>query len=237
MARLNTPCNRPFDSIFMKEKIQGSWAKVGFVPFTRNCVKDKKVRKELGQQKADEQLENLQRRYDLLVDSFEGDGFHAGIFDLEITTAAHVIRAETEDLQAEELVKTRKAFSVSGQWNHCDSRIGNAGVTIKAQTLQLELNLNAQLKVANTKNEAQSKTLEMARSALVKFKFDSGSMNDKDWGDLIRWVLLEAKVNLLLQDLKKKEDILAKLATLPNSWTIYIPCMEETLAVVPTTTV
>ena len=65
------------------------------MPFTRNCLKDKKVRKELGQQKADEQLENLQRRYDLLVDSFEGDGFNAGIFDLEILTAAHVIRAET----------------------------------------------------------------------------------------------------------------------------------------------
>jgi hypothetical protein len=46
------PCNRLFDLIFTKEKIQGSWAKVGFVPFTRNCLKDKKVRnKELGHQK------------------------------------------------------------------------------------------------------------------------------------------------------------------------------------------
>jgi tRNA A58 N-methylase Trm61 len=99
------------------------------------------------------------------------------------------------------------------------------------------MNLNAQLKVANKKNEAQSKTLEKARSALVKFEFDSGSMNDKDWGDVIRWVLPETKVDFLLIDLKKKEDILAKLATLPNSWTTYIPCMEQTLPVVPTATV
>ena len=62
------------------------------------------------------------------------------------------------------------------------------------------MNLNAQLKVANKKNEAQSKTLEMARSALVKFKFDSGSMNDKDWGDMARWVLPEAKVDFQLKD-------------------------------------
>ncbi len=66
----------------------------------------------------------------------------------------------------------------------------------------------------------------------------SSSMNDKDWGEVIRWVLPEAKVDFLLKDLKKKEDILAKLATLPNSWTTYyIPCMEQTLPVIPTTAV
>jgi hypothetical protein len=206
------PRNKPFDSIFTEEKILRSWAKVGFVPFTRNCLKDKKVRKELGQRKADEQLENLQRRYDLLVDSFEGDGFNAGIFDLEIPTAAHVIRAEPEDKQAEELVENGKAFSVAGQWNHCQSRIGNAGVTIRAQKMQLELNETARTKVANKKSEAQLKALEKAQIALAKFEFDSHSMNDKDWGDVIRWVLPEAKVEFLLKDLKKKEDILAKLA-------------------------
>jgi hypothetical protein len=231
------PRNKPFDSIFTNEKILRSWAKVGFVPFTRNCLKDKKVRRELGQRKADEQLENLQRRYESLVDSLEGDGFNPGIFDLEIPTAAHVVRAETEDLQAKELVENRKAFSIAGQWNHCESRIGNAGVTIKAQKMQLALNLNAQMKVANKKNEAQSKMLEKARCALVKFEFDSRSMNDKDWGDVIRWVLPEAKVDFRLKDLKKKEDILAKLATLPNSWTTYIPRIEPTLPVVQTTTV
>ncbi|KAI2511962.1 hypothetical protein MHU86_2478 [Fragilaria crotonensis] len=231
------PRNKPFDSIFTEEKILRSWAKVGFVPFTRNCLKDKKVRKELGQRKADEQLENLQRRYDLLVDSFEGDGFNAGIFDLEIPTAAHVIRAETEDKQAEELVENGKAFSVAGQWNHCQSRIGNAGVTIRAQKMQLELNETARTKVANKKSEAQLKALEKAQIALAKFEFDSHSMNDKDWGDVIRWVLPEAKVEFLLKDLKKKEDILAKLATLPNSWTTYIPRREHTLPAVPTTTV
>jgi hypothetical protein len=94
-------CDRPFDWIFTKKKILGSWAKVGLVPFTRNCLKDKKVRKELGQHTEDEALENLQHKYDLLCDFIEGDSFNLGIFDASIPTAAqHVNRAETEEEQA-----------------------------------------------------------------------------------------------------------------------------------------
>jgi len=220
-------CDRPFDWIFTKKKILGSWAKVGLVPFTRNCLKDKKVRKELGQHTEDEALENLQHKYDLLCDSIEGDHFNPGIFDASIPTAAHVNRAETEEEQVEELLKAGKAFSASGQWNMCESRIGNAGVTIKAQKRQLELNENARLKVANKKNEAQSKVLEKALSALEKFELDSQSMTDKDWGDVIRWVLPAANVDFRLKDLKKKDDILAKLAALPKCWTTYIPCAQQ----------
>jgi hypothetical protein len=43
---------------------------------------------------------------------------------------------------------------------------------------------------------------------------------------VIRWVLPEAKVEFLLKDLKKQEQILAKLATLPREWTTYIPHRE-----------
>ncbi len=152
-------CDRPFDWIFTKKKILGLWAKVGLVPFTRNCLKDKKVRKELGQHTEDEPLENLQHKYDLLCDSIEGDHFNPGIFDASIPTAAHVNRAETEEEQVEELLKAGKAFSASGQWNMCESRIGNAGVTIKAQKRQLKLNENARLKVANKKMRLNRKCL------------------------------------------------------------------------------
>ena len=138
--------------VFTKTKILQSWAKVGLVPFTWSCLKDKKVRKELGQHKEDEALENLQRKYDLLRDSHEGDRFNPGIFDASIPTAAHVNRADTEEEQVEEMLKAGKAFSASGQWNLCESRIGNAGVTIRAQKRQLELNENARLKIVNKKN-------------------------------------------------------------------------------------
>ena len=223
--------DRPFDLVFTKTKILRSWAKVGLVPFTRNCLKDKKVRKELGQHTEDEALEDLQRKYDLLRDSHEGDGFNPGIFDASIPTAAHVNRADTEEQQVEELLKAGKAFLASGQWNLCESRIGNAGVTIRAQKRQLELNKNARLKIVNKKNEAQSKLLERALIALEKYEFDEQSMNDKDWGEVIRWVLPAAKVEFRLKDLKKKNDILVKLATLPRCWTSYIPRPQQQQAV------
>ena len=51
--------DKPFDLHFTKEKILWSWAKIGFVPFTRSCLNNRKIRKELGQRKADEALEDL----------------------------------------------------------------------------------------------------------------------------------------------------------------------------------
>jgi hypothetical protein len=92
-----------------------------------------------------------------LVDSLEGDGFNLGIFDAVIPMAVHVDRAETEAAQVEQLLQSGKAFSASGQWNFCDSRIGNAGVTLRAQKQQLALNEAARLRVADKKSEAQLK--------------------------------------------------------------------------------
>jgi hypothetical protein len=225
--------DKPFDLHFTKEKILWSWAKIGFVPFTRSCLNNRKVRKELGQKKADKALEDLQLRYDVLVDSIEGDGFNPGIFDAVIPTAVHVQRSETHAEQVEDLLKEGKAFSASGQWNYCNSRIGNAGVTIQAQKRQLLLNEAVRANTANKKSEAQLKTLEKAQTALTKYELNAESLNDKDWGEIIRWVLPEAKVAFLLKDLKKKDQIVAKLATLPQAWSTYIPRQVVVPAAIP----
>jgi hypothetical protein len=219
--------DRPFDCHFSKEKILWSWAKIGFAPFIRRCLTNARVRKELGQHIRDEGLERLQFEYDVLVDVVETQrGFNPGIFDGAIPSALHVTRAATEAEQVEEMLKSGKAFSVSGQWNLCDSRIGNAGVTLKAQKRQLAINEEARSKVAEKRTQAHLKTLEKAQVALEKYSAagdTASSLNEKDWGDIIRWVLPEAKVDFLLKELKKKDQMLAKLATLPNNWTTYIP--------------
>ncbi|KAI2493647.1 hypothetical protein MHU86_20900 [Fragilaria crotonensis] len=198
------------------------------------CLENRRVRKELGQHNKDAALEDLQFRYNLLVDDLEGDGFNPGIFDAVIPTAAHVQRAATENAQIEELLKSGKAFSASGQWNFCESRIGNAGVTLMAQKRQLQLNETARTNTANKKNEAQLKTLERAQAALAKYETDAGSLTEKEWGEIVRWVLPVAKVPYLLKDLKKREQILAKLDTLPNAWTTYIPRREDAAIMAPT---
>jgi hypothetical protein len=217
--------DRPFDCNFSRAKILASWAKIGFVPFTRNCVNNIKVRKELGQNVRDLELEDLQMRYDVVVDVVEAERrLNPGIFDATIPSAVHVDRAATKELQVQELLKGGKAFSESGLWNMCDSRIGNAGVTLRAQKRQHEIN-----EEVDKKTQANLKVLlERAQIALERYTVDGNSLSDKDWGDIVRWVLPEANVTFLLKDLKKKDQIVAKLATLPNDWTSYIPNRVET---------
>jgi hypothetical protein len=125
----DSQANRPFYSQFTKEKILSSWAKIGFVPFTRKCLTNPKVRRELGQHTRNERLEAFQFDYDLLIDDIESIGFNPGILDSAVPTApVHVERSSTAKAQVEQLLKSGKAFSASVQWNMCDSRICNAGV-------------------------------------------------------------------------------------------------------------
>lgn len=146
--------DRPFNCHFSKEKILQLWAKVGFIPFTCSCLKNYKVRKELGQHNKDDGLERLQFWYNVLIDSVEARGFNPGIFDAVILTAAHVQRVATKARQqVKELLQNNKAFSASGQWNSCESRIGNAGVTIQVQKQLLELNEKAQGLLVGCKQE------------------------------------------------------------------------------------
>ena len=72
--------------------------------------------------------------------------------------------------------------------------------------------------------ERQAKCLANAQAALEKHNtLGVGALTDKDWGDVIRWVLPEAKVTGLMRELKKKDAITAKLATLDRDWKTYIP--------------
>lgn len=86
--------------------------------------------------------------------------------------------------------------------------------------------------MADKKNEATLKVLDKAQTVLIsKFKFNAASLTHKDWGDVIRWVFPKANVEFHLKDLKKREQILAKLATLPHACTTYIPRREVVPAI------
>jgi hypothetical protein len=118
---------RPFDNVFTKEKIMGSWAKIGFIPFTRKCLSNEKVRHELGQHVANVDLENLQEKYDGLVGKAEAQGFNAGVFDGAIPVAEHVQRVGDPDEQVRLLLEKKGAFSASSLWSLCGSRLANLG--------------------------------------------------------------------------------------------------------------
>ncbi|KAI2497543.1 hypothetical protein MHU86_16946 [Fragilaria crotonensis] len=116
---------KPFSKCFTTDKVLRAWNKIGFVPFTRKCLYDKKVRHELGQDDANVELENLQEDYAGLVSNAEICGASKGGFNASIERARKLNRAIDEDEQVRQLVATRGAFLAGSLWTTCKSRVGN----------------------------------------------------------------------------------------------------------------
>ena len=155
---------RPFDKVFTDEKILGSQAKIGFIPFTRNCLGNKKVRHELGQHVVDVDLENLQEKYDGLVEKAELKGFNPGVFDGAIPVAEHVQQVGEPERSLLTPGNERR-FSASSLWNICSSRLSNSGVTLRAQTEQLALDEAKVAKAIHEKEDKKAKLLAKAQTA------------------------------------------------------------------------
>ena len=68
----------------------------------------------------------------------------------------------------------------------CGARVGNAGVLLQAQREQL--------------------ALDTAKTAAVKRRIEiqEEAVTDKDWGDVIQWVLLAAGVSFLVNNHKER---------------------------------
>ena len=197
---------------------------IGFVPFTRNCLSDKKVRHELGQANTNEGLENLQATYSDLVRAAREQGLNAGVFDATIPSVLPLQRADDEDEQVRRLLALKGAFSASALWNNCGTRVGNSRVTLRAQREQIAIDQAKTMVATQNRVGRQGKLLAKAQIALEKYTTaGTSALNDKDWGDIVRWVLPEAKVSGLMKDLKKKDAIMAKLATLERDWRTYVP--------------
>ena len=215
---------KPFDKSFTKDKILKAWTKIGFVPFTRNCASDKKVRHELGQANVNEDLENLQVSYSEVVAQAEKVGINPGIFDSEIPVAQRLNRAVDEDEQVRRLVAERGGLTAGSLWKHCGTRVGNSRVALRAQRELIAIDEAKNSLVTQNRSGRQAKLLENAQLALAKYRTQgSSTLTNKDWGDIVRWVLPEAKVPGLMRDLKTRDVIIAKLATLERDWTTYIP--------------
>jgi hypothetical protein len=219
---------RPFNKHFTKDKVLQAWQKIGFVPFTRNCLASKKVRHELGQTDTNEELENLQVRYDALVSVAEESGLNEGVFDATIPIACPLQRVDDEDEQVQQLLAQKGSFSASGLWHVCGSRIGNGPVALRAQKEQIAITEAKTVMQMQGRLNRQGKLKVNAQVALEKYTtLGIGALTDKDWGDIIRWVLPQAKATGLMRDYKKKDAIIAKLATLERDWTTYIPAREH----------
>ena len=160
--------------------------------------------------------------YDGLLSNAENMGANRGVFNASIERVRKLDRAIDDDEQVRRLVASKGAFlATSLLWTVCESRVGNSRVTLRAQREQMAIDEAKANAVSQNCLDHQANLLANAQAALQKFRTAAGamSMTDKDWSDVVRWVLHEAKVRGLMRDLKKKEAIIAKLVTLERDWT------------------
>ena len=106
-------------------------------------------------------------------------------------------------------------------------KIGNPSVVLRAQTEHLALEANKAASTSQSKLHRRAKLLLAARQALLKHENAPTTMTDKDWIDIIRWVLPESNADGLLKDLRKKDVIIQKLLSLDRDWKLYIPTVDK----------
>mgnify|MGYP001479721748 CR=1 FL=1 len=106
--------NKPFDRTFVKSKILDAFYKVGFVPFTRKCLSNPKVRHELdeGTSKSGE-LEKLQENYNKHRKEVEKLGFN-NVFDAKLPKKKKPKMKSSVKERVQDLINKNKAFICSG---------------------------------------------------------------------------------------------------------------------------
>jgi hypothetical protein len=102
---------------------------------------------------------------------------------------------------------------------------------LKLQKAQLAMEEEKAAAIAKSKDDAKAKQHDKARAALRKYHTNVDSLNTKDWGDVLRWVLPAAGVTVILKEYTKNDAIIAKLQSLPEPWTSYITPLDEPVEV------
>ena len=99
------PSKSPFKTCFSKTNILKSWSNIGFIPFTRKCLKNKSIRREINENNPqDSNLEDLNLQYEVLKDDLKESGLNEEAFHIEIHIAQPVDRKSNQEDQVEELM-------------------------------------------------------------------------------------------------------------------------------------
>jgi len=129
----------PFAKAFTKEKILDAFDKLGYYPFTRKMLLNKKVRHEQGQKEVTTQIEmmnNLDAEYKQLREKCRERGFKVDAFDAVLPTTTPLVRESTEHERAKKLAKTGKTASAGGIFRHLGSMVYNSEELLLARMYQ-----------------------------------------------------------------------------------------------------
>ena len=219
----DSPSLSPFASTFTKERIIKCFHRVGYVPFTRNCLKNEYVRHEIGEDTGDTALEDLVQEYEEAKLDLKEQGFNVdGIFDAEIATATKLKRKETEDDQVKALVARKGAFSASAIFTNIGTMCVTSGAILKAQRIQLEAEAQKKKDALKKKNLTKNKRLEAARVANEK-RIKGEALLASDLKNIIMFVLPLTGSSDAPSQYTTRPMIEERLTRLEKSWWEYIP--------------
>ena len=165
--------NKLFDYCFTHAKIFNSWLNIGFVPFSQNPLKHKKVRYMLGKGRGSddtrETIEKVQANYGKLKKDVKEAGINLFVFHAKLSVHKHESMAKTEDEQVEALLKGKSAFSAGRQCCELGFQLQGSSAIIRAQQEQLKQHAEESAKAAAKKNNDELAKLEKVKSALARF--------------------------------------------------------------------
>ena len=181
--------DHPFDFTFIKERILNVNARVGYVPFTRACLKNKHVRHDLGQGVKNEKIEQVNEDYHKAKKELKDQGFRVeGIFDATIATSTSIKRKEREDDQTQALLKRKGAFSASGIYTNMGSMCVSCPAVTQAQRQYLEEEEAEKNRIIKKSNDTLSKERDATQSAVDKYA-KGEKLNGNDLKAIIACVL------------------------------------------------
>ena len=181
--------NRPFDRCFTKSKIKDAFYKVGFVPFTRECLKNPLVRHELdGISSESSIMRKLQSDYITTTHEVEKLGFN-NVFTARLPKIKKSkMKTNTKD-RFEELIKNNKAFSCSGMYIHVGTMLANSKEIIDAQKHVMKIKDKEKQNKHNTANELAQLKKDNAIHSYKLLKYENYKMKLQNWKHIAMWVL------------------------------------------------
>lgn len=106
--------HKPFDRYFTKTKKLDAFYKVGFVPFSRKCLTNPKMRHELDEETSESgKLQSLQKKYIECTRKTKQLGFNK-VFNARLPKTQKLMIKSSMEERVEELINKNKAFSCPG---------------------------------------------------------------------------------------------------------------------------
>ena len=185
--------DRPFLKTFNLERIKKSWENIGFVPFTRKCLDNKKVRHEIDESVPNNHsnnVEELQQKYNAIKVKLHEEGFNNECFDIIVPKAFKMKRLKENKDRIKMLIEKGATFSTSGLFIHTGNMVITADELTSAQKQHLDLVEQKKSDVIDKKNAAM---LEVKINAVALAKKADHLGNDKlllkDWKIILKYVL------------------------------------------------